>query len=59
MKTLWPYQCIPKAAMIIGENMMGRGSNYACTLKATGQVCEKQEMISTNINHNFHQLLSP
>ena len=29
--------------MIIGENMMGRRSKYACTHKATGQVCEKQK----------------
>ena len=29
--------------MIIGENMMGRGTNYVCTLKATGQVCENQK----------------
>ena len=36
--------------MIIEENMMGRGSDHACTLKATGQVCENQKkMISINI----------
>ena len=35
--------------MIIEGNMMGRGSDYACTLKTTGQVCENQEMISINI----------
>ena len=45
--------------MIIGENMMVRGSNYASTLKATGQVCENQKMISINTNPNFHQLSSP
>ena len=35
--------------MIIGENMMGRSSNYACTLKVTGQVFENQTMISINM----------
>ena len=39
-------------------NMMGKGSNYACTLKATGQVCENQNIAKININHNFHRLLS-
>ena len=29
--------------MVIGENMIGRGSNYACTLKVTGQVCENRK----------------
>ena len=34
--------------MIIGEKMMGRGSNYACTLKATGQFC-KSRPVSTDL----------
>ena len=29
--------------MMIGENLMGRASNYLCTLKVTGQVYENQE----------------
>ena len=45
--------------MIIGENMMGSGSNYVRTLKATGQVCENQKIISININHNLQQPSSP
>ena len=39
-------------------NMMGKGSKHACTLKATGQVCENQKIAKININHNFHQLSS-
>ena len=45
--------------MISGENMMGRGSSYVRTLKAAGQVCENQKIVSININHNLHQLSSP
>ena len=44
--------------MIIGENMTGKGSGYACTLKVTSRVCENKKMISININLNFHQLSS-
>ena len=29
--------------MMIGENMIGKGSNYAYTLKVTGQVCENRK----------------
>ena len=40
--------------MMIGENLMEKGSNYPFTLKVTGQVCENLKKISVNINHNFH-----
>ena len=44
---------------MIGENVMGKASDYPCTLKVTGQFCENKKKISININHNFHQPSSP
>ena len=58
--------------MMIGEKLMGKDSNYPCTLKVTGQVCENKQMMTgdssgllktkkdnININHNLQQLSSP
>ena len=43
VETLYPYQYIPRAAVMTGENVMGKGSKYPFTLKVTGQVCENQK----------------
>ena len=29
--------------MMIGKNLMGKGPDYPCTLKVTGQFCENQK----------------
>ena len=35
--------------MMIGKNLMGKGSDYPCTLKVTGQFCENQKKREASI----------